>query len=54
MYIRSPISPCDSCTRVCNPDGCENKHCKVWKSWFLRRWAAIYGYGQKHGLQKKG
>ena len=32
------ISPCMSCTRVHNPAGCENKECKVWKSWFVESW----------------
>ena len=47
-------SPCKGCTRVLNPDGCENKYCKEWKAWFLCRWAQIYGYGQRHGCAGKG
>lgn len=43
------VSPCEGCTRVANPKGCENKNCKEWKAWFLRRWAVIYAYGRKYG-----
>ena len=45
--------PCTGCTRVANPAGCENKNCKVWKSWFLRRWAAIYAYGRRYGKDER-
>ena len=41
------VSPCVGCVRVKEPDKCENKNCKVWKAWFLRRWAEIYAYGQR-------
>lgn len=54
MYIRNEISPCEGCARVKNPGACENKNCKQWKSWFLRRWAGIYGYGRRCGLEQKG
>ena len=47
-------SPCKGCTRVQNPEGCENKNCKVWKAWFLRRWGEIHRYGRLHGVNKKG
>lgn len=49
MCMKGCVSPCVGCTRVSNPSGCENKNCKVWKAWFLRRWAGIYAYGQKYG-----
>ena len=42
-------SPCKTCTRVANPEMCENKYCKFWKAWFLGRWDAIYRYGQQKG-----
>ena len=45
--------PCTGCTRVLNPEACENKNCKIWKAWFLRHWAAIYGFGRRYGLQKQ-
>lgn len=51
MYIKKEVSPCESCVRVACPDACENKNCKLWKSWFLRHWAAIYGYGRKYGKE---
>lgn len=47
-------SPCKGCTRVLNPDGCENKYCKEWKAWFLHRWALIHRYGQTNGCAGKG
>lgn len=53
MDEKRNCSPCLSCTRVENPDGCENKNCKLWKTWFLRRWNAIYGYGRRQGLGKE-
>ena len=37
-------SPCETCTKVKEPAKCENKLCKDWKAWFLRRWAAIQSY----------
>lgn len=46
-------SPCLTCTRVKDPDSCENKNCKLWKAWFLRRWAGIYRFGQKYGCKRK-
>ena len=54
MDTSQQASPCESCIRVRDPGACENKNCKVWKAWFLRRWAAIYGYGRLHGVAKKG
>ena len=53
-YANKTVSPCEGCTRVADPGACENKNCKVWKVWFLRRWAAIYGFGRLHGAGKKG
>lgn len=37
-------SPCLSCTRVKDPENCENKHCKPWQAWFLQRWSLIHRY----------
>ena len=45
-------SPCKGCTRVANPEGCENKYCKEWKAWFLHRWALIHRFGQQYGKGK--
>lgn len=41
--------PCKTCTRAAHPEKCENKLCKEWKAWFLRRWADIYAYGKQVG-----
>lgn len=37
----SGISPCVTCGRVKDPENCENKHCKLWKGWFLNRWELL-------------
>lgn len=39
-------SPCLTCTRVLDPQVCENKECRPWRQWFIGRWALIYAYGQ--------
>lgn len=33
--------PCDTCTRVENPEQCENKKCAAWRKWFIERWEAM-------------
>ena len=33
-------SPCLTCTRVKNPQDCENKNCGDWRRWFIARWEA--------------
>jgi hypothetical protein len=30
--------PCDSCKKVKDPEACENKYCKEWGRWWIRRW----------------
>ena len=37
-------SPCLTCTRVKNPQSCENKACKEWQSWFVDRWDSMRRY----------
>ncbi|MBQ7341013.1 MAG: hypothetical protein IJW41_02460 [Oscillospiraceae bacterium] len=37
-------SPCLTCTRVRDPENCENKGCKVWRQWFIKRWELIHRY----------
>lgn len=32
------VSPCVSCSRVLDPEACENKNCKAWRCWFIARW----------------
>ena len=33
--------PCDICTRVKDPESCENKNCPQWWEWFVRRWEEL-------------
>lgn len=33
--------PCLTCTRVRDPQNCENKVCKDWRAWFIDRWEAM-------------
>lgn len=44
------ISPCLTCTRVQDPDSCENKRCGPWQQWFLRRWAHLQDQYRKAGI----
>ena len=44
---RFEMSPCLYCTRVMDPEDCENKSCKLWQKWFLRRWAVIRAYPRR-------
>lgn len=46
-------SPCETCTRVKDPGNCENKRCKDWEVWFLKRWAEIHGYYSRYGSRKE-
>lgn len=34
-------SPCLTCTRVRDPEQCENKACSVWRAWFIARWDSL-------------
>ena len=34
-------SPCLECTRVRDPQNCENKLCKDWQAWFIDRWETM-------------
>ena len=38
------VNPCLICTRVRDPESCDNKNCIPWQRWFLARWASIHGY----------
>lgn len=51
MCQKNCVSPCEGCTRVANPNACENKLCKEWKAWFLSRWAKIHAFGRKYGVK---
>lgn len=44
---RIEMKPCLLCTRVPDPELCENKFCEPWKKWFLSRWAKIHAYGRR-------
>lgn len=37
-------SPCQTCTRVKNPHNCENKNCREWSDWFLKKWEHIHNF----------
>ena len=39
-------SPCMTCDRVKDPGNCDNKCCKVWQEWFLKKWESYRRYGQ--------
>ena len=32
------MNPCDKCTRVPDPDACDNKRCPDWQAWWIPRW----------------
>ena len=34
-------SPCSECTRVKDPQNCENKQCKEWQAWYIDRWETM-------------
>jgi len=34
-------SPCLTCTRVRDPQNCENKTCRDWQAWFIDRWESM-------------
>lgn len=31
-------NPCTLCTKVADPQNCENKQCPLWRSWFTAKW----------------
>lgn len=32
-----------TCKTVANPEKCENKNCKAWRKWFLKKWGELRG-----------
>lgn len=34
-------NPCLTCTRVKDPHNCENKNCREWREWFVRKWEEL-------------
>lgn len=37
-YTCGKVSPCAGCTRVPDPEDCENKRCALWRQWYIERW----------------
>lgn len=35
------MKPCDNCTRVPNPEDCDNKRCPEWQAWWKPLWDKI-------------
>ena len=33
--------PCITCTRVTDPDNCDNKDCMLWQRWYIETWNAM-------------
>ena len=44
--------PCEGCTRIPDPEKCDNKDCKQWRQWFLERWDLIHGYYLKKAPER--
>lgn len=51
MNLSCELSPCQMCTRVADPENCENKCCTLWRNWFLSRWAILHAY-PRHLMEK--
>lgn len=47
-------SPCEGCLRVAEPHNCENKQCKRWGIWFLKRWEKIHGFYERYARETEG
>ncbi len=47
MMKQYEVSPCVFCTRVRNPEDCENKNCPQWRAWFLAKWALLHSYPRR-------
>ena len=46
--MKNNMSPCVYCTKVTNPENCENKSCIPWREWFLERWELIRAFPRYH------
>ena len=46
-------SPCLTCTRVRDPQKCENKTCRDWQAWFIHRWEAMREGVRRHMAQSE-
>lgn len=40
--------PCICCTRVSDPENCENKNCAVWQRWYIETWNAMRAAPRLH------
>lgn len=40
--------PCDTCTIVKFPGGCERKQCREWQVWWLEKWEETRKIVQKY------
>lgn len=45
--MKTMINPCLICTRIPDPENCENKKCVAWQAWFLSRWAQLHSYPRR-------
>lgn len=36
--MMNELSPCLYCYKVPDPKNCDNKKCKPWQNWFVKRW----------------
>lgn len=46
-------SPCFGCTRVKEPEKCENKKCVPWREWFLASWEKCRTYPWGEMVQRQ-
>ena len=46
--MKQNVSPCVCCTKVADPEKCENKNCAQWQAWFLQRWELIRAFPRYH------
>lgn len=42
-------SPCKTCTIVKDPEICDDKLCKQWREWFMRKWEDLRN-GKRKGV----
>jgi len=53
MRLYIDVSPCTGCTRVSDPNACENKNCQLWQRWFISRWDRLRSYPRRL-MDRKG
>lgn len=37
-------SPCETCTRVKDPEKCRGLKCPIWQTWWLEKWESVRRY----------